>query len=75
MTRECLAGCLQNTHKNVGPKEKGEVEGGKEPRIRDYWEVHNAFEDMATGVTQTKIQIGIENLNRANRLFGVLRIS
>lgn len=35
--------------------------GRKEPRItRDYWGVANAFEDMATGVTQTNIQIGIE---------------
>lgn len=52
---------MQNTRKNVGPKEKGEAEGGKEPRItRDYWGVANAFEDMATGVTQTNIQIGIE---------------
>lgn len=51
---------MQNTHKNVGPKEKGEVEGGKDTRVtRDYWEVDNALEDMVTGVTQTKVQIGI----------------
>lgn len=52
---------MQNTHKNVVPKEKGEVEGEKETRItRDYWEADNAFEDMATGVTQAKVQIEIE---------------